>query len=65
MSMEAVGGESEVFPEGPWMQDWTTFPLSFSNSARPFSADAWLIKPVFDGPATRSLALGIETDFFI
>jgi len=32
MSMEAVGGEEDVFPEGPWMQDWTTFPLSFLNS---------------------------------
>ncbi len=58
MSMQAVSGESEVFPEGPWMQDWTIFPLSFSADVEPN-------KPSFDGPANRALALGFREDLFI
>jgi len=52
--MEAVGDEAEVFPEGPWMQDWTTFPPNFTNAVGTISS-----------PFGKTIALGFRGDFFI
>jgi hypothetical protein len=60
--MEAVGDEAEVFPEGPWMQDWTTFPLSFSN---PLSDNPLPMMGVNNDPFGKTRALGFGEDFFI
>jgi hypothetical protein len=54
MSMEAVGGEAEVFSDGPWMQDWTTFPLSFPNPGGSI-----------DGSFVKTADLGFGEVFFI
>jgi len=52
--MEAVGGEEDVFPEGPWMQDWTTFPLSFTNPVG-----------TINGPFGKTMGLGFGGVFFM
>ena len=62
MSMEAVGDEAELFPEGPSMQDWTTFPLSFTNR---LSDNPLPMMGVNNGPFGKTMALGFGRDFFI
>ena len=62
MSIEAVGDEAELFPEGPSMQDWTTFPLSFSTA---LSDNPLPVMGVNNGPFGKTMALGFGRDFFI
>jgi hypothetical protein len=62
--MEAVGGKTEVFPEGPWMQDRTTCIPSFSAFANELVAP--LPGPLMnDTGGKESSALGFGGDFFI